>query len=122
METKKCPCCGRELPVELFNKSKKNRDGLSTYCKFCHREKVHESYARKKAEKATLVKNAQEAADANPKADVIVTKDGRTLRRVTVDCKPLKDYSARELLEEIKRRGYVWDNMWVKTPVEYSKI
>ena len=38
--------------------------------------------------------------------------------------KPLSDYTPRELLEELKRRGYVWDKMWVVTKqyVEFNKI
>ena len=37
---------------------------------------------------------------------------------------PVSAFSPRELLEELKRRGYVWDKMWVEERqyVEYSKI
>lgn len=47
METKVCKCCGRELPIEMFNKHKKNSDGLQTYCKECQRQKNTENYNRK---------------------------------------------------------------------------
>ena len=36
--------------------------------------------------------------------------------------KPLSACTPRELLEELKRRGYVWDKMYVKQYIEYSKI
>lgn len=35
METKKCPKCGRELPVSEFWKNASTEDGLQTYCKEC---------------------------------------------------------------------------------------
>lgn len=35
METKVCAKCGKELPVELFNKSNKTEDGYSQKCKDC---------------------------------------------------------------------------------------
>lgn len=37
---------------------------------------------------------------------------------------PFVSFTPRELLEELKRRGYVWDKMWVETRqyVEYGKI
>lgn len=47
METKVCKCCGRELPIEMFNKHKKNSDGLQTYCKECQRQKNLENYNKK---------------------------------------------------------------------------
>lgn len=34
----------------------------------------------------------------------------------------LKSFSPRELLEELKSRGYVWEKMYVKQFVDYSKI
>lgn len=38
--------------------------------------------------------------------------------------KSLSEYSPRELLEELKRKGYIWDKMWVETRqyVEYANI
>jgi len=37
METKKCPKCGRELPLTEFHKNGRNSDGLQTYCRSCMR-------------------------------------------------------------------------------------
>ena len=37
-------------------------------------------------------------------------------------CSDLKAFSPRELLEELKSRGYVWEKMYVKQYVDYSKI
>ena len=35
METKKCKCCGRELPLSEFNKDKGFKDGYKSKCKEC---------------------------------------------------------------------------------------
>ena len=37
---------------------------------------------------------------------------------------PISSFTPRELLEELKRKGYVWDKMWVEERkyVEYEKI
>ena len=36
--TKKCPKCGRELPLECFGKNKSRKDGLQPYCKECNKQ------------------------------------------------------------------------------------
>ena len=36
--TKKCPKCGRELPLSEFCKDKTRKDGLHIYCKECKKE------------------------------------------------------------------------------------
>ena len=38
METKKCPKCGRELPVSEFWKNASKEDGSQDYCKDCGKE------------------------------------------------------------------------------------
>jgi len=38
MKGKKCSKCGRVLPVEMFNRDKKKKDGLRYTCKDCDRE------------------------------------------------------------------------------------
>ena len=43
--TKKCAECGRELPVEDFNKNKRNRDGLQDRCRECFSEYNKARYA-----------------------------------------------------------------------------
>ena len=53
-----------------------------------------------------------------------VTPPATPLPSSSAKAKPLADYTPREMLEELKRRGYVWDKMWVETRqfVEYGKI
>lgn len=97
IETKKCKCCGRELPLIEFTKT--NLGVLKT-CRECIGKKHVESHQRKKkaAEHQTTI------------------EDARKLR--------LKDFTPRELLAELKDRGYKWEKMWVEQVqyIEYNKI
>ena len=130
-ETKKCTRCGRVLPIENYNKSSKSADGLQIYCRECQSElskAYNRANAAKIAERRRERQQQKAAVDSAPKdeptnnADVIRTSDGRTLRRVSDSCKPLEEYTSRDLLSELKRRGYVWADMYVKHKIEYSKI
>ncbi len=38
METKVCTRCGKELPLDAFNKSKKSKDGLQPWCRECQHD------------------------------------------------------------------------------------
>ncbi|KKK52272.1 hypothetical protein LCGC14_3106590 [marine sediment metagenome] len=46
METKICPKCERELPVEAFNKCRSTKDGLQGSCRECYREYQQKNRAR----------------------------------------------------------------------------
>lgn len=39
MEGKRCPGCGRTLPVSEFSVDRSRRDGLSAYCFVCRKER-----------------------------------------------------------------------------------
>ena len=45
-ETKKCRICGEELPLEAFNRDRKERDGHSRWCRSCQKEYKVNSYAK----------------------------------------------------------------------------
>lgn len=72
METKKCACCGQELPTTEFYVSNKHKDGLQSYCKICIK-----------------AKNKQNSNKS--------IRGGNEL---------LKDFTPRQLIEELKARGY----------------
>ena len=97
IETRKCKCCGRELPASEFTKT--NLGVLKT-CKECIGRKHAAAHIRKKLdiEQKTFVEEA------------------RKLR--------LEDFTPRELLAELKRRGYRWDKMKVtiEQVIDYNKI
>ena len=88
MEKRICKCCGRELPIDQFMK---NALGVSHVCKDCAAEKK-----RKKREETRRLK--QQAVDAI---------NARNLR--------LNDFTPRELMTELKRRGYEFTITYTET-------
>lgn len=88
METKKCKCCGRELPVSEFGRSPL---GVYNTCKECVRKNQMGARADKKKARQ-MEKDVEEA---------------RLLR--------LSDFSPRELMAELKRRGYKGKITYVET-------
>lgn len=79
METKTCKCCGKELPIEDFAK---NAWGYTSVCK----------ERNIKNRRASQLKKKQITQQQN---DVV---NARHLK--------LHDFTPRELMEELKRRGY----------------
>ena len=91
METKKCPRCGRELPVTEFGKNKRAKDGLQNVCKECSRQ-----YARNKRA------GAPKQVYTNPQ---------------------LANFTHRQLMEELKARGFRWEYMLEpQRKIYYDKI
>ncbi len=78
-ETKVCKCCGETKPVSEFYK---NAWGVTNYCKDCCKKRSLEGKQNRK-------RLQQQAVDAI---------NARNLR--------LSDFTPRELMEELKRRGY----------------
>ena len=78
-ELKKCVCCGEEKPVSEFYK---NAWGVTNYCSECHKKRAVEG----KQERKRLQQQAVDALNA------------RNLR--------LADFSPRELMTELYRRGF----------------
>lgn len=86
METQVCKQCGRELPVEQFSKIG-NRGGGTTslhICKECMQGRQKEGRQKRKERMAQL--------------EIKRTQDIRNMR--------LSDFTPRELMVELKRRGY----------------
>lgn len=119
IKTKRCSHCGKELPVSMFHRSSNSSDGYQSWCKPCINEDARNRTARKRAEKAA----AQHAANLVP-ADscTFTTVDGKTYNKVEPKLKTLEEYTPRELLVELKRRGYIWSDMFVKQSIDWSKI
>lgn len=78
-ETKKCKCCGKELPLSAFSH---NRLGALGTCIVC--------INKKRAE--TRLKNATE----------------RDFEQEIIDAKKMRlsEFTPRDLMEELNRRGY----------------
>ena len=93
METKKCKCCGRELPLSEFHKT---GFGVTNICKECVVKKQKEGRAAKKKERDF----EQEIANA------------KKMR--------LADFTARDLMEELANRGIDGEMSIPKTT--YTKV
>lgn len=89
METKVCKKCGRELPVENFAVNRSNKDGLQAECRECKAAYMREYWERKKAKK-----KENERIEFDKKFKVYTNKD-------------LAKFTPRELMLELKARGYV---------------
>ena len=100
-QTKKCAKCGRELPTSSFAKRTSSHDGLQEVCRECKAEYMREYMARKKQEKNET------------KVEKIVVKQDtevHTMIKVYSDSE-LARFTPRQLMAELKARGYRWDYM-----------
>lgn len=79
METKICKCCNRELPIDQFTNTKNGRHNT---CRECRMEHVKEGREKRKREQ-------------NLEAELAKAKSMR-----------LSEFTPRELMEELARRGY----------------
>lgn len=77
INTKVCAKCGRELPIENFNKSSHNKDGYQWWCRDCMKENYHKNREVKK-----------------------------TKENDSKEVNPLAEFKPRELIAELIRRGY----------------
>lgn len=88
--TKKCPKCGRELPITEFGLNKNLKDGHIAKCKDCTNASARENYARRKG---------KTMAHANPNPALLNPKfSDKTPRELQQDM--------RELKEELIARGF----------------
>ena len=92
IQTKKCSKCGRKLPLSEFNKNNSTKDGYESYCRGCKSQYVKELRQRHKAEIAQ--KSGIYPANFFDKNTV---GGGNPL---------LADFTARDLMEELRARGY----------------
>jgi hypothetical protein len=93
METKVCPKCGRELPTTSFYPNNRAKDGLNSYCKECS-NRVSVECARKRREKKRLEAKENERIEFEKKYKIYTNKE-------------LAKFTPRELILELKARGYV---------------
>lgn len=91
--TKKCSCCGNELPVSEFQTDRQGNP--ISVCKSCMSKKRVEGHERRKAER----KNEAEA-------QIQALKTAR-----------LSQFTPRELMTELKRRGFEFQMKFTETVV-----
>ena len=106
IKTKVCSKCGRELPLSEFYKKLDSKDGLQSRCKECAIKSSSE-YAKKSREKARKIEEERIAFESKYK---IYT------------CKELAPFSPRELMLELKARGYTGDLFYKEIKVTEHRI
>ena len=78
-QTKMCSTCRRELPLSEFNKLSKSPDGYQYACRECQSKASKRAYEKKKAQLEC---------------------------GVTLPENPLAAFKPRELIQELRNRGY----------------
>ena len=97
VQTKKCHKCGRELPLSAFSKNARNKDGLQCYCRECQ-SRINKILNDRKRE---ILRN---------NSDMPKSADGKPMLKVFANPE-LARFTPRQLMEELKSRGFVWDYM-----------
>ena len=100
--SKVCSCCKIEKPLSEFGKNRRTKDGHSFYCRDYQNEKLQASKARKKD---TLPSVTSPAPDAENHAPIEHAEKPQ-------QDKLLKDCTPRELILELKNRGYKGRLVW----------
>ena len=110
MNTKKCPKCGKELPLSEFYSNKSKPDGYGSYCKECTKLIQRKTYYKlrglhlepdKKEEKEVKNEPVQESRNLSLCS---VQELAGALKGKGV--KVLVDYTPRDLILELKKMGY----------------
>ena len=105
--TKKCPKCGRELPVTEFYTNTHSKDGYQDKCKECQRVWNREYLQRKKEEKRLASLNVEDKVETKK---VIVDEKECTIAKVYTNPE-LAKFTPREMMAELKSRGFKWEYM-----------
>lgn len=108
IKTKVCRRCGNEKPLTEFTTNKECKDGRGSYCKTCRNELAKQYYRNRRANMSNNMSGGGIASDC------IRANDRK-------GCNPKFDgVTSRELINELKDRGYKWSSMWVEK-VEVKK-
>ena len=93
METKVCKKCGRELPLDQYFRNKAMKDGHDSQCKECKTAYTLEYQKKYRARKREQAKE-NERIEFEKKYKIYTNKE-------------LAKFTPRELILELKARGYV---------------
>ena len=93
IKTKVCSKCGRELPIENFYKNHTCKDGFDTTCKECKNAYAKE-WQKNNREKKKARKIEEERIAFESKYKIYTDKE-------------LAKFTPRQLILELKARGYV---------------
>lgn len=117
--TKRCPKCGRELPVTEFYSNKHNKDGLQDKCKECQAEWNREYQKRKRQERRLEKLNHEDKVETEK---IVIDAQEHTMAKVHTNVE-LAKFTPRQLMAELKARGYRWEYMLEpQRRIMYDKI
>ena len=116
METKVCSKCHKELPVDAFYKGN-SKNGLDSYCKEC---RLQYNAEKREARKRTGAAKTQETKVEAPKP--AETHSGEHHLHKIYYNKDLAKYPPRELMMELKARGYVGELIYTETIIKEHRI
>lgn len=108
METRICRKCGRELPTENFPKNHTCKDGVDTICKAC-KSAYQKEYQKKIREKKKAQKIENERIEFEKKYKIYTNRD-------------LAKFTPRELMLELKARGYEGELVFIEHIVKEHRI
>lgn len=89
-KTKVCKVCGKELPIEMFRKNTKSKDGYTDTCFDCINVKIRAGFNKKK-----------DAKHEKPKAEEPIRLED-TIKMVDA----IKSIPDQALVNELRQRGY----------------
>lgn len=108
IKTKVCKKCGRELPIENFYTNKSLKGGHDNTCKECKTAYTKE-WQKKNREKKKARKIEEERVAFESKYKIYT-------------CKELAPFTPRELMLELKARGYTGDLLYQEIKVTEHRI
>ena len=88
-KTKVCKVCGKELPIEMFRKNNKSKDGYTDTCFDCINVKIRAGFNKKKD------------AQKKPKSEEPIRLED-TIKMVDA----IKNIPDQALVNELRQRGY----------------
>lgn len=99
--TKVCKECGRELPVEMFGKHFRTKDGFQPLCRDCRSAKVKGKTQKREVEEETRV--VIDGEKVSKELDAIASRVQRSISSAL----------DQELVDELRARG--WDVKCTRT-------
>lgn len=108
IKTKVCHKCGRELPLSEFHKKSSAKDGLQSCCKECSNKMASEC-AKRSREKKKAQKIENERIEFEKKYKIYTNRE-------------LAKFTPRELMLELKARGYEGELLYIERIVKEHRI